>query len=111
MKKQTFHKAINNHNKKPFPENVKFEKAIGYIYEIFDKQGMPIRVALEYNRANLVWRATEVTTGLSVLPLQDKHKETLLKKLTEVDFTRILKWDANVKLAEMLSDFKESEEK
>lgn len=110
MKKQVFYKAKTIKNGKRFPENLYFEKCEGYIYPIIDNTGKVFNFALDYDRSEKMYYATEITSGIGSRPLGAKTKEELLEALSKFDFTHLLGNSTHRTVAKLLSKFKEGGE-
>lgn len=107
MKKQVFYKAKTTKNGKRFPENLYFERCEGYIYPLTDSKGKVFNFALDYDRSEKKYYATEITSGVGTRPLGAKTKEELLEALSKYDFTRLLGNPSTQMVVKLLSEFKE----
>ena len=110
MEKQVFYKAKTIKNGKRFPENLYFEKCEGYIYPLTDSKGNVFNFALEYDRSERMYYATEITSGIGSRPLGAKTKGELLETLSKYDFTHQLGNPTHRTVAKLLSEFKEGGE-
>lgn len=110
MKKQVFYKTRTLKNGKRFPENLYFEKCEGYIYPLTDIKGKVFNFALDYDKSEKMYYATEITTGVGSRPLGAKTKEELLEALSKYDFTYLLGNQRYETVARMLSEFREGGE-
>lgn len=105
-KKITYYKACRDPKKRGarFPENIKFVESTGIPAEIISREGIKVYFALEYDRSDRAWYATELTTGLGSKPLTCKTKEELLKKLADYDWKRIFDNNQNKTLFALLEN-------
>ena len=108
MKRITYYQARTRRNGERFPKNVFFQESKGTYVEITDIKGKKVELAVEYDRSEKKYFATELSTGIGTRPLGEKRKEDLLKTLSELDWERMLNIPHHLTVKQMLNEFKES---
>lgn len=103
MKKITYYKASTVKDGTHFPQNVRFTKSQGYALLIKSKKGNDFHFALEYDRSERKWYATELTTGVGTrYSLMHKDPHELAHMLEELDLDRLMDCSQNTILRELL---------
>ena len=103
MKKITYYKASTVRDGSHFPHNVRFTKSEGYPLKITTKKGNEFNFALEFDRTEGKWYATEITTGVGTrYTIMHKDKNELARLLQELELEHILENSQNTVLRELL---------
>ena len=108
MKRITYYQSRTFRNGKKFPDNLTFVESRGIYAEITDTKGKRVELALEYDRSEKKYFATELTTGVGTRPLGHKDKDELLRMLSGYDWEHLMSASSIQKTKELLEKHKEN---